>query len=160
MFKQLKKNQVRKSQKLRPWKLPRKARCFSLLLSSPLLPSWWSLRGQGHWGLACLEEALSLSPSKSGDVPGEPLLLLTHYGAHLWNFQILFGCCKLLPGPGCCLPSECPWTGSLPSLDLSLSIFMVVTALLMTAIAATYCLLYGRHGARVSFTCILSFNSH
>lgn len=38
----------------------------------PLLPSGQSLRGQGHGGPVCVG-ALSLSPSKGGDVQGKPL---------------------------------------------------------------------------------------
>lgn len=69
---------------------------------------------------------------------GNPLLSLTHYEAHLWNFQILFGCYKLLPGSCCHSHLECPWTSSLPSLDLTLPIDVIVTTLLMRATVATY----------------------
>lgn len=81
-----------------------------LLLPSPfppLLPPRQSLRGQRHGGPVWGRGPVSVTRQGWRSLR-QAGLSLTQYGAHLWNFQILFGHYKWLPGPCCCLYTNCP----------------------------------------------------
>ena len=108
-------------------------------------------------GLPCLEETLSLSPSKGEDVPGKPLLSRMQYGVHLWNFQILFGCFKLLPGSCCCLSLDKFVAFSGPHFAHLYGCDNLTDETQRCHFLSVCC---WRHGDRGSFTCILSFISH